>query len=106
MSVVNLKRKEVVAKKEYNDDCYDHLNWGLLKVRGGEKTLDIEEAYDLGISIKDIETLQAACDRNFKILPGEKHIYIVGKYDDEFYTCRFSLAISAILNKYELWYEE
>lgn len=106
MSTTQFTRKEVVARKEYSNSCYDHLDFGLIKVRDGKKTIDLKEAEDLSITAEDIVTLQAACDKDWKILPGEKHIYVTGIYEDEFYTCRFSIEVSAILHKYDLWYEE
>ena len=107
MSTIQFKRKEVVARKEYDDSCYDHLDFGLLTIgEDRKKVVNMTEASHLKMALEDIAALQASCDRNFKILPGEKHSYTSGIHEGDFYTCRYSLAISKILTKYDLWYED
>lgn len=100
------KRKEVTAKKEYHDQCCDHLDFGLIRIIDGKKTVDPKEAADLSMTAEDIAILQEAVNKNFRILPGEKHIYTSGIYEGDFYSVRFSIPVSNILTKYDLWYED
>lgn len=98
--------KEVVARKEYPDDCRDHLDFGILVKVDGKCTVDIEEAKTFDITDEDIAIIQAHCDKGWKILKGEKHEHKTGWYEGDRYSVRFSLEISAILDKYNLWYED
>lgn len=101
-----MKEKEVVARKEYHDDCMDHLDFGLLIKVDGKYTVDHQEAEKLGIDEDDIATIQAHCDKGWKILPGEKHLYITGSYEGESYVGRRSIEISDLLDRNDLWFED
>lgn len=102
-----LTNKIVKARKVYDDDCYQSLDFGLLKFIAPRKQIvDIDEAKKIGMSDEDISILQKACDNDFKIQIGEEHRHQCGKYDGEFYNVRLSLPISEILTKYDLWYED
>lgn len=103
---VTLKNKIVTARKEYYDQCRDHLDFGILKLDKGVWSVNDNEADSIGIKHEDRAIIQKHIDRNFRILTGENHKYQCGVYDGDFYAVRLSLELSAILTKYNLWYED
>lgn len=103
---ITLSQKQVVARKQYHDNCMEHLEFGLIKRVDGKWFVDLKEAKDLSISDEDIKVIQFHCDRNFQIPIGEKYKYYAGIYDGEFYVGRTSISLSAIISKYDLWYED
>lgn len=101
-----MRKTEIVARKEHSDSCHDHLDFGLLIRVDGKETINVKEAEYLELSEEDIATIQSACDKGWKIIPGEKHVHVTGSYEGMRYSSRFSIAISDILDRYDLWYED
>lgn len=106
MSTYTFPRKEVVARQDYDDYCRHHLEFGMIEKVDGKYIIDLDEAKRFNVSDEDIAILQEACNGDWKIKKGEKHVYSTGTCDGEFYAIRFSIIVATILTKYDLWYEE
>jgi len=52
---------------------------------------------------EDWEKIEAAMNKNFKILKGEKYLKVSGKYDGEFSTFRAIPALDEICKKYDIY---
>lgn len=101
--------KTVRARKEYPCDWKDHLEWcNIISYDNEAKSQYISEGVckDFGMTDEEIKTLQRYLADGCRIHKGELHNTTSGKIEGMFAMFRCKIAISDIVHKYELVYED
>ena len=75
-----------IARKEYDDQGWEHIS---------------NSRRDFSFS--DLRKIVKIKKKNYRILKGEKHIKITGKYEGMMDTFRISFDADFICNKYDLY---
>lgn len=104
MSVVAYKSSKPVARKDYDTDMHDYIDFMLIKQQDGTWKCDPEQVKYLQITPSDVEIIEKRANDKFRIYKGDKYFYQTGIFQDEGpFTFRCPLDIHEIMNKYDLW---